>query len=59
LFEDQRAAGVHAAMVTVNGAIGQPGLEPDRIARRYLELHHQAPGRWAAEIRIDPRPDVG
>jgi hypothetical protein len=46
-------------MVTVNGGIGQPGLEPDRIARRYLELHHQPPGRWSAEIRIDPRPDLG
>ncbi len=59
LFEDRRPAGVHAAMITVNGAIGQPGLEPDRIARRYLDLHRQPPDQWSAEIRIDPRPDPG
>jgi NAD(P)-dependent dehydrogenase (short-subunit alcohol dehydrogenase family) len=54
LFEDQRRSGVHAAMVTINGGIGQPGLAPDSIARRYLELHHQPPGTWTAEIIIDP-----
>jgi NAD(P)-dependent dehydrogenase (short-subunit alcohol dehydrogenase family) len=50
LFEDQRPRGVHAATVTIGGDIGGPGFEPAAIARRYLELLHQPPGKWTAEI---------
>ena len=34
------------------GNIGGPGFEPDSSARRYLELHHQRPGEWGAEIVV-------
>jgi NAD(P)-dependent dehydrogenase (short-subunit alcohol dehydrogenase family) len=50
LFEDQRPRGVHAATVTIGGDIGGPGFEPAAIAPRYLELLHQPPGQWTAEI---------
>jgi len=29
---------------------GDPGFEPAAIARRHLELLHQPPGQWTAEI---------
>jgi NAD(P)-dependent dehydrogenase (short-subunit alcohol dehydrogenase family) len=50
LFEDQRPLGGHAATVTIAGNIGDPGFEPAAIARRHLELLHQPPGQWTAEI---------
>jgi NADP-dependent 3-hydroxy acid dehydrogenase YdfG len=53
LFEDQRPSGVHAATVTIAGIIGEPRFEPDSIARRYLELHHQPQDEWIAEILVD------
>jgi len=49
LFEDQRLAGVHAATVTIFGAIGTPGFEPDRIAQRYLDIHHEPQDQWSPE----------
>jgi short-subunit dehydrogenase len=53
LFEDRRLSGVHAATVTIAGIIGEPGFEPDNIARRYLELHHQPQDEWVAEILVN------
>lgn len=52
LFEDQRPSGVHAATVTIAGIIGEPRFEPDAIAPRYLELHHQPQDEWTAEILV-------
>jgi NAD(P)-dependent dehydrogenase (short-subunit alcohol dehydrogenase family) len=53
LFEDQQPAGVHAGVVTIFGSIGTPGFEPDRIAQRYLDVHHQPKDQWSAESRFE------
>ncbi len=44
-------AGIHAATVTVTGAVA-PGtaFDPDHIAERYWRLHRQPPGAWEHEI---------
>jgi hypothetical protein len=39
--------------VIIAGNIGEPGFEPDNIAQRYLELHHQPQDEWVAEIVVD------
>jgi hypothetical protein len=49
LFEDQHPAGVHAATVTIFGSIGTPGFEPERIAQRYLDIHHEPQDQWSPE----------
>jgi hypothetical protein len=56
LFEDQCPSGVHAATVTIVGNIGEPGFEPDTIARRYLELHQQAQEEWTLKITVESAP---
>ena len=59
---------IHVAHIVVDGAIANPGrpgyepdpsnpdskLEPDAIARTYLELHRQHRSAWAWEIELRP-----
>jgi hypothetical protein len=53
LDEAYGAAGVHAASVTVSGAVA-PGtaFDPDDIAEHYWRLHSQPPDAWEHEVRI-------
>lgn len=34
--------GIHVATVTINGLLGAPGFEPERIAAEYVRLHQYA-----------------
>lgn len=60
LFQELAADGVHAASVTVAGAI-QPGtpFAPELIAERFWALHTQERGQWAAETVFDGTADEG
>jgi NAD(P)-dependent dehydrogenase (short-subunit alcohol dehydrogenase family) len=53
LHEAYGAAGVHAASVTISGAVA-PGtaFDPDDIAEHYWRLHSQPPDAWEHEVRI-------
>ena len=53
LHQAYGASGVHAASVTVSGAVA-PGtaFDPDDIAERYWRLHLQPPEAWEHEVRI-------
>jgi short-subunit dehydrogenase len=54
MHQELKADGVHAASVTVAGAIA-PGtaLDPDRIAETYWSLHTQPASVWTAETYFD------
>jgi short-subunit dehydrogenase len=56
LHDELKDAGVHAAGVTVAGAI-EPGtaLAPELIADAYWQLHSQPTGEWAVETIFDGR----
>jgi short-subunit dehydrogenase len=56
MHQDLKADGVHAASVTIAGAIA-PGtpLDPDRIADTYWTLHTQPAGDWNTETYFDGR----
>ncbi|WP_433163971.1 SDR family NAD(P)-dependent oxidoreductase [Kribbella sp. CA-247076] len=51
LDQQYGAAGVHAASVTVGGAVA-PGTahDPDDIAEHYWRLHHQPRAHWEHEV---------
>jgi len=53
LADELEPDGVHVAMVTINGTVGRPGFEPDRIAARYWALHEQDRDRWDREVVHD------
>lgn len=54
MHQELKADGVHAATVTIAGAIA-PGtpLDPDRIAGTYWSLHTQPAPDWTAETYFD------
>jgi short-subunit dehydrogenase len=44
-------AGIHVATVTIDGILGRPGFEPERIAARYAELAAIPSGAsWQSEV---------
>lgn len=51
LAEELEPEGIHAATVTLDGFVkaGTP-LDPDRVARRYLDLHAEPRGTWRREL---------
>lgn len=56
LHEELKADAVHAASVTIRGAIApDTALDPDRIADTYWALHTQPAAEWRAETVFDGR----
>ncbi|MGA8115797.1 MAG: SDR family NAD(P)-dependent oxidoreductase [Actinocatenispora sp.] len=54
LDQQYRTAGVHAAGVTVTGAVAPgTGFDPDDIAEHYWRLHTQPRDRWVTEVVHD------
>ena len=53
LDQQYGATGIHAASVTVNGAVG-PGTawDPDEIADHYWRLHSQPRAEWQHEVVV-------
>lgn len=50
LAEELEPAGIHVATVTIDGFIkAGTTLDPDRIARKFLELHGEVRGFWTHE----------
>jgi NAD(P)-dependent dehydrogenase (short-subunit alcohol dehydrogenase family) len=56
MHEELKADGVHAASITIAGAI-KPNtlLDPDRIADTYWTLHTQPEAQWSDETVFDGR----
>ena len=54
LHQAYGASGVHAASVTVTGAVApNTAFDPDDIAERYWRLHLQPLGAWEHEVRVE------
>jgi short-subunit dehydrogenase len=53
LHDELKGDGVHVAGITIGGAItGGTGLDADRIADRYWDLHVQPAAEWSAETVV-------
>jgi short-subunit dehydrogenase len=54
MHNELKAHGVHAASITIDGAIA-PGtaFDPDRIADAYWNVHAQPAAEWTAETHFD------
>jgi NAD(P)-dependent dehydrogenase (short-subunit alcohol dehydrogenase family) len=51
--------GIRVATITIDGILGQPGLEHDRIAAECVRLHdlaHKPDTEWQPEITWPPQP---
>ena len=46
--------GIHCATVTINGLLGTPGFEPERIAEVFYGLAHEPRAAWRTVVPYPP-----